>query len=136
MSSFSFTVPGVPVAKARPRFNGFRRGCYTPKKTSDYERLVGWKFWCAGGQMVPDGIPVTLTIKAIFPMPKNAPKKDRERLERPKTTRPDLDNIIKCACDALNGIAWKDDGCVSAYNNCQKIESLFEPPSLHVIISW
>ena len=32
----------------------------------------------------------------------------RENLELPLKT-PDGDNILKIVCDALNGLAWKDD---------------------------
>lgn len=29
------------------------------------------------------------------------------------TSKPDVDNLIKFVLDALNGIFWKDDGCIS-----------------------
>ena len=42
MSAVTFTVPGTPVGKGRPKFA--RRGnftvAYTPEKTASYENLV------------------------------------------------------------------------------------------------
>ncbi len=31
-----------------------------------------------------------------------------------KTTRPDLDNLVKNVLDALNGVCWRDDASVVA----------------------
>ena len=107
-----FTVPGLPVAKQRPRWKkvGDRVITYTPGKTVDYEHLVGWSFLEAGGK--PTESMVKLRMTAVMQAPVSWSKKRRtavtEGKERPKT-RPDLDNLIKSVMDGLNGVAYRDD---------------------------
>ena len=58
---------------------------------------------------------VEIEIHAYYEIPKSASRKrvldmvsDRER----PTKKPDGDNIAKAVCDALNGVAYKDDSQV------------------------
>lgn len=103
-----FEVPGVPVAKGRPRFeNGHVR---TPTKTVEYEDFVKLCFYKAGGQITEH--PVRMMIDAYYPVPKGTPSKKAAammdgRIKR--TARPDVDNIGKIVLDALNGLAYVDD---------------------------
>jgi Holliday junction resolvase RusA-like endonuclease len=58
--------------------------------------------------------PVRMEITAYYPIPKSIPKKDLPFYEGiPKPTKPDVDNIAKIYCDALNGIAYLDDNLVA-----------------------
>lgn len=113
MRAINFTVPGPPKGKQRPRV--VRRGgksiTYTPKETVAAEQAVrfyfegeappNWKAW--------EG-PVRVEILAYFQHPQSWPKWKRELGEfQYATCRPDVDNILKLVCDALNGVAWKDD---------------------------
>jgi len=41
MQRILLTIPGDPLPKQRPRFNGHR--AYTQKSTRDFEERVGWK---------------------------------------------------------------------------------------------
>lgn len=95
-------ISGPPIAKGRPRFAG--KHVYTPIKTKDYEKRIA-ESALKMGVCVMDG-PIFLTIRAFFPMSIAAAK----RGDSHHTKRPDLDNIIKIVGDALNGIAWRDDG--------------------------
>lgn len=116
---WSFTVPGVPVAKGRPRFQnkgGFIR-TYTPEKTERYENLVRLAFINTYDEAEPATGPIELEIIAFFPIPKSWSRKKRERAlkgEIWKTSRPDLDNIEKAIQDGLNGVAWVDDSQVAS----------------------
>lgn len=106
-----FTIPGVPVPKARPRVkkNGFT---YTPKKTEDYEALVKDVYNLTAKHYFSDS-PLHVYMDLFFPIPKSYSKKRRKELSCPNTPypkRPDADNVIKAITDALNGIAYKDDG--------------------------
>lgn len=110
----SFTVPGDPVGKGRPRATsrgGFVR-MYTPEKTAAYERKVAL---IAAGAMVGKPLfagPVVATITAVYPIPSSWPKKKRERAvvgDIWPTVKPDLDNVEKVLFDAMNGIVWNDD---------------------------
>lgn len=112
--SVDFTVYGDPQGKARPRVT--MHGTYTPKKTRDYEKhvLLSYDMQCAGA-MFPADAALQVVINAYFPIPKSAGKRKRDRMQegeiRPKV-KPDLDNIAKAICDALNGNAWRDDAQV------------------------
>jgi len=113
-----FEVPGVPVPKARARVT--RAGItYTPRETLNYENLVRvcYQSACPGRAPVPAGVPLALRLDAYFPLPATAPRLLRRHLEGggllPMNSRPDLDNLVKTVLDALNRIAWADDGQVA-----------------------
>lgn len=114
----AFEVPGLPVPKARARVT--RAGItYTPRETLNYEALVrvAYASACPGRQPFPAGTPLVLQVEAYFPLPAGAPKRLRRHLEAgtttPMTQRPDLDNLVKTVLDALNRVAWADDGQVA-----------------------
>lgn len=125
----SFTVDGAPQGKARPRVT--RHGTYTPEKTKEYEKAVQWSYMMqCQGAMFPD-VSLMVVIDAYYPIPKSATKKKHERMQdgliRPKV-KPDLDNVAKAICDALNGEAWKDDAQIANlyvrkwYSNKPRVE--------------
>ena len=112
------TVPGVPVAKGRPRLsarNGIARA-YTPAKTVRYEDLIKIAAYDRMSGKPPIQGQVTLSITAFVPIPKSMPKKRQrdavEGLIKP-VTRPDADNYAKAALDGCNGILFKDDSQVT-----------------------
>ena len=111
-----FTVPGEPVGKGRPRVvrNGGITRTYTLEKTASYENLVKLEYQRQGGRMLKDG-PVKVWINADFGIPRSVSKRKREAMIgghiRP-TKKPDADNVAKIICDALNGLAWRDDSQV------------------------
>ena len=106
-------VEGEIVAKARPRV--CRYGTYTPKKTKDYEQLIRNNYMAQDGTFFEKGIPVQISIKAYKKPPKNTTKKNLKLIEQGLflwVKKPDIDNICKSVLDALNGIAYEDDGQV------------------------
>ena len=112
-----FTVPGVPKGKGRPRFarSGNRIITYTPADTVAYEAAVKAVAVQAMKGRKPYDVPCEISIMAVLPIPKGWPesKKREARLDRiHPAKKPDLDNVLKTVCDALNGIAWKDDAQV------------------------
>jgi Holliday junction resolvase RusA-like endonuclease len=86
---------------------------YTPAKTANTEAFVKL---CAVQSLPPEYEiavnPLFVAVEAICAVPASwSQKKSKEALAgflRP-TGKPDLDNIAKLYCDALNGIVWKDD---------------------------
>jgi Holliday junction resolvase RusA-like endonuclease len=117
----TFTIPGIPGAKARPRFRIIKThdgkqfpSAYSPKETTNYENLVKTAFrlvYCGN----PTEHPVKLTVAAFFPIPASATKHFRAECqseEKPVIKKPDFDNVAKIICDALNQIAFKDDSQV------------------------
>ena len=107
----TFTIPGKPFAKQRPRFSRRSGRTCTPSETVSFERIVGQ----IAVEHFPQPItgPVRLTIWATFEPPVSwSKKKTAAHLHRPHTQKPDLDNIAKAICDGLNRIAFADDGQV------------------------
>ena len=106
-----FTVPGEPVAKGRPRFT--RSGhAYTTRRTAQFENLVRLAYSEKFPDLAPSDGPIELTVDAYFSIPKSWPKKRKEYAADnilQKTSRPDLDNIVKAVSDGLNEVAWRDD---------------------------
>lgn len=109
-----FTIPGEPCGKARPRVvrtGNFTRA-YTPKETVNYETLVKLEYQRQCGEAYISEGGIHMNIVARFAIPNSASKRKAMAMAdgaiRP-TKKPDCDNIIKIVCDALNGIAYKDD---------------------------
>ena len=114
-----FTIPGEPTGKGRPRIihNGNFSKAYTPEETELYENLIKLEFQHAANAegFVLTNEPVRVRIDAYYSVPKSTSKKRwREMLAGwiCPTKKPDWDNIGKTICDALNGIAYKDDSQV------------------------
>lgn len=97
-----FQVIGKPRGKARPRFDGRHKRTFTPASTADYERLVRQAYISSGGYLLSETEPIKILIIAQF-------KKAVSSKKDAPTMKPDNDNIEKAVCDALNGIAYKDD---------------------------
>jgi len=118
-----FVIPGIPIAKARPRF--FRRGkfvgTYNQQTTEEGKMLL----------LVVDGIrrqglsealpfparmPLYLHCTFDMPTPKGWSKRALRALEAgeyfPHMKRPDADNLVKFVKDVFNGTVWHDDSQV------------------------
>jgi Holliday junction resolvase RusA-like endonuclease len=108
------TIPGEPVAKARPRVMSTGH-TYTPAKTKNYETLVKELYWSQYHDQDMLTGSIRVRVDAYFQIPKSTSKRKRESMVkgtiRP-TKRPDGDNILKTITDALNGIAYVDDSAV------------------------
>jgi len=109
----TLVVHEIPVPKARPRATMARGHAqmYTPKTTADYEKKIAAAWKRQFGDTPMEG-PLCVRIHFGLPIPRSAPKKDKEAMlnqEQKPTKKPDLDNLAKAAMDALNGIAYKDD---------------------------
>lgn len=115
----TLTIPGKPLGKQRPRMTNW--GIHTPKKTVNYETFVKELFVINECKKLVGYLSVS--INAYYYIPKSTSKKDKELMKknilRPDK-KPDLDNIMKIVCDALNGFAYDDDkqiidACISKY---------------------
>lgn len=104
-----FEVIGTPVAKGRPRLG--RWGTYTPERTANYENLVKISYLNQCNDKFIDK-PLKMEIWAYFE-PTKAEKKSKKKyaslIGQPYIKKPDLDNIAKSICDALNDVAYEDD---------------------------
>ena len=104
----TFTIPGEPVGKGRPRVD--RGRAHTPENTKAYEEKVKWLYRAAHGRLLEG--PIRMTVIALYYIPKSASKKTRRLMldgALLPTKKPDLDNVVKCIMDSLNKLAYKDD---------------------------
>lgn len=109
-----FMVPGAPQPKERARTT--RKGSYTPKKTREYEALVGWHGRIAMGDRALLTGPLSITVTIHRQLQQRATREQREQAARGLLwcdKRPDADNYVKGALDALNGVLWRDDGQIA-----------------------
>lgn len=113
MRTVTFTIPGKPRGKQRPRFSRRSGATYTPTETTEYEELVGRCYQAAGGQMM-EGL-IAVDIVAQFAPPKSLSKAKKLELLATKYVgkKPDGDNIAKIILDGLQGVAMADDALVA-----------------------
>ena len=113
-TAVTIVIGGRPTAKGRPRMT--RKGfIYTPAQTRKYEahgRLAAQQVMDG---RPPIGAPVRIEISVDLPVPQSwSAKRQAAALRgdiRP-TTRPDTDNYVKSALDAINAIVVTDDRLV------------------------
>lgn len=113
MASISFTVFGTPVPQGSMR--GFKRGKHVIL-TSDNTNLKPWRQEIAGAATVevtkqgfaPIKRPHAAWLIATYYF--DRPKSVKKTLE--KTTKPDLDKLLRATKDALKGIIYDDDSQV------------------------
>jgi len=113
----TFTVPGEPQGKGRPR--AFRAGkgirMFTPAKTEAYEQQVASAGREAMAGREPLQGPLSVDLVAVVAVPQSWSKKRRagalDGSELP-AKKPDADNVAKAVADGLNGIAYRDDAQV------------------------
>ncbi len=102
------------MGKQRPRMCRIRGKTitYTPKQTTEYEKLVRASYTAVSKTFFEKGIPLIISIIALFSIPKSVNKKLKNLMLQGDilpTKKPDSDNIIKITLDALNGVAYHDD---------------------------
>lgn len=119
MTEIRFVVPETPKGKARPRFSTWsgQVRTYTPESTRQFETLVRWYAKQAMGERhpFPKEVPVSVEVKAFFPIPTSYPKKKREACldgSYKHIKKPDCDNVLKAVCDPMNKVVFWDDSQV------------------------
>ena len=105
----AFTVSIEPVAKGRPRAFGNRM--VTPAKTRKYEAAFAQLAAdCEPRAPIEGAIAITLTF--YLKRPKRLMRKKDPSGRLPCDRRPDLDNLVKAAMDALKRW-WRDDAQIA-----------------------
>ena len=133
--TIEFFVPGEPQGKARARTylprgsNKFRS--VTPDRTRMYEvriRKAFLKAWSKNDR------PVRISVTAYYRPAKSTSKRKLAQMQAGlllPMKKPDLDNIIKAVCDALNKYAYHDDAQIVSIT-CSKAYGY--PEGLSVIL--
>src|SRR6516165_7993113 len=107
----TITIGGEPVANGRPRMT-CRGFAYTPAATRKYEAHGRLAAQLAMNGRPPITVPVHAEIVIDLPVPASWSAKRRDAAllgnVRP-TTRPDADNYVKAALDAINATVITDD---------------------------
>lgn len=103
----SITLPGEPIAKARPRFS--RKGTYDPQSSLKHAA----KFQVLSQinrTFLPytSNTPIEIEMNFFFPIPKADKNIFRWGILN-HINKPDIDNCIKWICDVMNGIVYEDD---------------------------
>lgn len=112
-----FMIPGKPRGKERPRFNKRTGDVFTPPKTTDYEKTVRYCYMNAYPSVrdrLHEGA-CFVEVTAYYPIPQSWPRKKKMAAIAGgilPEVKPDWDNVGKTVCDALNGLAWRDDAQV------------------------
>lgn len=133
MKSVRFHVPGKPQGKARARtFKNRYTGksvSMTPDNTALYENFIKQQYLqSAEGTFFEAGTPVAIHMVIRFlPTKSVSKKKQAQMLEGAilPLKKPDIDNVVKVICDALNGVAYHDDTQVVVLN-AKKVYSAIE----------
>jgi len=132
--AITITIGGEPVAKGRPRATrgGF---VYTPAATRKYEAHGRLAAQLAMNGAPPITVPVRAEITIDLPVPASWSAKRRDAALRGDvrpTTRPDADNYVKAALDAVNAIVIADDSLVVDLIVTKKYATV---PALTIVIT-
>lgn len=130
-------VEGDPRGKGRPKFarqGGFVR-VYTDEKTMQYEALIQMEgFRAMNGRPLITG-PVKIEMEILHPVRASWNKAKRAGAldgSIGATVKPDIDNVEKIFCDALNGCVWVDDTQVTLVTKSKKFS---ETPCVSILIT-
>jgi Holliday junction resolvase RusA-like endonuclease len=112
--TYSFGISGTPIAKARPR--GFRNKAnqirmYTPKRSKDFENAVRQRAEKVFKKPLQG--PLRLEVTFFLPRPNYLIWKTKPMPAIFHSKKPDASNFLKSIEDALNGVAYHDDGQIA-----------------------
>lgn len=101
-----FKILGKPRGKQRPRMciRFGKQITYTPKQTTEYEKLVKASYIAVSRTFFEKDVPLEVNILAFF----SGKYSNNDWM----TKKPDSDNIIKIILDGLNKVAFYDDAQV------------------------
>ena len=118
-----FKIEGKPVPQGRPRAVRMGKGVrmYDPPKSKAYKQVVGLKgrSYMARNHLAPYTEPLRVTLGFYFKPPKSYTKKRLKAIESKYELyikKPDVDNLAKGVCDALNKICYEDDSQIVEMN--------------------
>lgn len=115
----TFTVPGPPQPKERPR-KGANGRFYTPGATRAYEETL--KLYA-----------LAAVRTACWPLATRAPVRVTLHVYFPDERRRDLDNIAKCL-DGANGVVWYDDTQIAEWHIFRHVDR--KKPRLEVTVEF
>ncbi len=137
INEMTMIIPGVPIAKKRPRFA--RRGkfvtTYNDQQTEEGRWLLSAREYIRETLKGPLDVPVKLQMVFRMPIPKSTTKNNLVKLSfHPEhAKKPDIDNLIKFCLDCLNGELFIDDALVCGIT----AEKKYDPsPETVIVVNW
>jgi Holliday junction resolvase RusA-like endonuclease len=132
MTLVDLTIPGEPVAKGRGRATRTGR-VFAPAKTRKAEQTLAGRAMALLADRTDLPLQGPLRVEAVFTRtrPKSWSRRKAEETPHP-TSKPDVDNLLKLAKDALNGVVWVDDAQVVVVT---ARKAWGEAPSTHIIVT-
>jgi Holliday junction resolvase RusA-like endonuclease len=130
-----FEFNHTPIPKQRPRFSKKNGAIYDPqsKELKECKSEAKQQMASQRAEMALES-PISFQMTVSKAIPDSWPKKRKETLlNKPCTSRPDLDNYLKWYADVLNEIAYDDDKCISEsyvkkiWGNTGKVEIVITP---------
>lgn len=129
----SYTIPGDPVGKGRPRMT--RAGhAFTPAKTRNaeaYAKLIASQAM-AGRPLITEPVGLSLMIRCAVPESWSGKKKALALAGEIRPGKPDIDNIAKLIADSLNAVVLVDDKQVA---NLIATKLYDQQPGIDVVIA-
>jgi len=116
-----FYYSGSPISKARYRTN--KGKAYDPQ--DKIKKIIKWHFadqFRQQGYLKPLEGPIYATVDITYKPPTSWPKK-RVISTNFKSSRPDIDNVVKFYFDVLNKIAYRDDSQIVAETSVKRYSS-------------
>ena len=127
-------IDGNPVAMPRPRFTRNGRTYYPTEIKTQRENIVAAVQKCMAAQSwqtIPKRVPVSVTMQLVHPRIKRNKREQREY----KTTRPDVDNIVKMYLDCCTKAEiWHDDNQVCILSLSDHYAGIYEQAHTTIII--
>lgn len=114
MQTISFSIPGKPVPKGRPRMNRYTGACYTPKTTHDFEekvKMYAFRAMVESKAKILEGNHL-VRVSILFMMKKPSKwKKAQKELTTGQFAicKGDVDNLAKAILDGMNEVVYRDD---------------------------
>lgn len=116
-----FEVPGKPMGEPRKRVRVVKSGGrafamhYPAKEAVEYRARIteaATRAMRAAGIAMFEGA-CLVQISALWELPKSRWKRKAPVPPHARVAKPDADNVAKIVCDALNGVAFRDDSQVA-----------------------
>lgn len=131
---FGFDIPGKPITWTRPRITtvgGHPHG-FNTKSLKEWKERVTRVARCHFTEPLTG--PLGISLGFLYAAPKALCRVRKPYTGGIKTSRPDLDNLIKGTLDGLEGIAFNDDAQITYLGATKAYLPQGKPPKTVVTI--
>lgn len=117
-----FEITPQPKQSAQFYNRGGKICSFQPKEKIEYKNFLRWQAidFNKSEHFYTDKPIIVKNLVFSFPWLSTARKKDRERGYAPKSTKPDIDNLMKALWDAIEGVFFVNDSQIYKIENLEK----------------